>query len=129
MLAEQVTIGQVLPDGSTTLPHPLDQLSLSESDSARQAILDARGPNVAINFRSIFLEEPPKKELTQFLELEHSGRVTARTLRPSRLAKVQYDVFRGDNEYQYMESWVDVNSSKEVRKRLVDKMHQASLTT
>ena len=84
---------------------------------------------MAIHFRSIFLEEPPKNELINFLDLEHSGKVTTQTPRPARLAKVQYDVVRGDKKHEYMESWVDVVSGKEVEQRIVDKIHHASLTT
>lgn len=131
MSAEQTTIGQLWPDGSTakaSAPHPLDQLSVHESDLARGVILNARGRNVAIQFRSIALEEPPKKELTQFLDLEHAGRLTAQTPRPSRLAKVQYDVVRADKNHEYIESWVDVVLRKEVEQRVVDKAHHAALT-
>jgi primary-amine oxidase len=117
-------------DKSIVLPHPLDQLSIQESDYARQVILDARGrgSRVAINFRSIFLNEPPKHELSRFLELENAGRVTPRTPRPARVAKVQYDVIRNDRKHEYTESCVDVLSGREVQQRVVEKMHQAALT-
>lgn len=131
MSAEQATAGQLTPDGSTTIasiPHPLDQLSVVESDLAREVILKARGPNVAIQFRSIALEEPPKRELCQFLDLEHAGRLTAHTPRPARIAKVQYDVVRADKNHEYIESWVDVVKWKEVEQRVVDKARQAALT-
>jgi len=42
---------------------------------------------------------------------------------------VQYDVVRADKKHAYTESWVDVSSGNEVRHRVVDKVHQASLTT
>jgi primary-amine oxidase len=131
MSAEQLTTRQLTPEGSTataSVPHPLDQLSVSESDLAREVILQARGPSVAIQFRSIALEEPPKKELTKFLDLEHAGRLTRHTPRPARLAKVEYDVVRADKNHEYIESWVDVVKHKEVEKRVVDKAHQAALT-
>ena len=131
MSAEQVTTGQLTPDGSiatASVPHPLDQLSVFESDLAREVILQARGSNVAIQFRSITLAEPPKKELTQFLDLEHSRRLTAHTPRPARLAKVEYDIVRADKDHQYIESWVDIEKRKEVEQRVVDKVHQAALT-
>lgn len=129
MSAQQPTTGQLRPDGSRALPHPLDQLSIEESDYAREVILTVRGSQVAINFRSIFLDEPLKHELSQFLELENAGRVTARTPRPARVAKVQYDVIRSDRKHEYMESCVDVLSGKEVHQRVIEKMHQAALTT
>ena len=131
MSAEQATTGHLQPDGSTarvSMPHPLDQLSVYESDLAREIILSARGRNVAIQFRSIALKEPPKNELTQFLDLEHAGRLTPQTPRPVRLGKVEYDVVRGDKNHEYMESWVDLVSQKEVEQRVVDKAHHAALT-
>jgi primary-amine oxidase len=110
-------------------PHPLDQLTVSEINSAREAILAERGTSVAINFRSIFLEEPPKTELCQFLDLEHSGKPYHTTQRPQRLAKVQYDVIQPNKEHDYMESLVDVSAGKEVGQRIVEKVHQSGLTT
>lgn len=122
--------GQARPDGlKSTSPHPLDPLSVFESDSAREAILGIRGRDSAIHFRSIFLEEPPKKELSLFLDAECFGKITSQTPRPSRIAKVQYDVIRSREHHEYMESWIDVNLGKEVRHRPIDKLHQAALTT
>ena len=129
MSAQQATTGQLRPDGSRVAPHPLDQLSIEESDYAREVILNARGSKVAINFRSIFVDEPPKQELSRFLDLENAGRVTSHTPRPARVAKVQYDVIRDDRQHEYMESCVDVESGKETQQRVVEKMHQAALTT
>jgi primary-amine oxidase len=133
MSTDVLATGHMRPDGSETssgaTPHPLDQLSIAEANLAREAILTARGTQVAIHFRSIFLEEPPKDELLKFLDLEHSGKLTARTPRPARLAKVQYDVVRGDKNHDYTESWVDIVPGKEVEKRVVDKIHHATLTT
>jgi primary-amine oxidase len=114
---------------SRVVPHPLDHLSVTESDAARQIVLDARGSDVAIHFRSIALEEPLKKDLTKFLDLEHAGKLTAETPRPARLAKIQYDVVRGDKNHEYTESWVDVILEKETRHRVIEKVHQAALTT
>lgn len=111
------------------MPHPLDQLTVAESNIAREVILDTRGTNAAIQFRSIALEEPLKKELWQFLELEHAGSVTAATPRPARQARVQYDVVRSPKDIEYTESWVDVVTGKETQHRVVDKVHQAALTT
>jgi len=96
---------------------------------AIKAILTTcQGSQFGLIFRSIALEEPPKAELTQFLELEHAGKVTAQTSRPARLAKIQYDVIRGDRNHEYTESWVDVVTRKETKLRVVDKIHQAALT-
>jgi primary-amine oxidase len=114
---------------SAVQPHPLDPLSTAETDRSRQVILDACDPDVAIKFRSIFLEEPPKAELLSFLEIEHSGKLTADTTRPKRVAKVQYDTIRGDKAHEYVESWVDVLGGVELRRRPVDKIHQAGIIT
>ncbi|KUJ09846.1 copper amine oxidase [Mollisia scopiformis] len=128
MSAEQST-GHIRPDGSkNTFPHPLDPLSVAESDAVREAILRKQGQNVAIHFRSIFLEEPPKKDLTIFLDLESAGKITSRTPRPARVAKVLYDVIRSSRYHEYMESWIDVKLGKEIRHRSIDKKHQAALT-
>ena len=132
MSAEQATTGQLTPDGSTAVaytPHPLDQLSVFESNCAREIVLEARGPDVAIQFRYIALEEPVKEELCRFLDLEHAGRLSIHTPRPARLAKVQYDVVRADKNHEYVESWVDVVKGKEVERRVIGKAHQAALTT
>jgi primary-amine oxidase len=130
MSADQATTAHPRPDGSDqVVPHPLEQLSIPESDTARQIILDVRGSHVAINFRSIALEEPLKKELVRFLQLEHAGKITPQTPRPARIAKVQYDVVRADRNHEYMESLVNVEDRKEVQQRIVDKMHQSALTT
>jgi primary-amine oxidase len=129
MSAEQATTAQ---DGSALRmpsPHPLDLLSVAESNVAGHVVLDARGANVTLIFRSITLEEPPKRELTAFLELEHAGKVTALTPRPPRLAKVSYDIVRGNQTHEYTESFVDVCSGKEISRRVIDKVHQAGLIT
>lgn len=133
MSAKLATTGLLTPAGSTTtapIPHPLDQLSVWESDLAREVILCARGSNVAVQFRSIALEEPPKRDLCHFLDLEHAGRLAESTPRPPRLAKVQYDVvrLRGDKTHEYVESWVDVAKREEVEQRVVDEIHHAPLT-
>ena len=132
MPAEQATVLETRSDGSELMmafPHPLDQLSVAESDAARQVVLTARGGSVALIFRSIALAEPPKDELIKFLELEHAGRVTLQTPRPARMAKVSYDIVRDDRSHGYTESLVDVQSATEVSQRIVDEVHQAALTT
>ncbi|KAG9245340.1 primary-amine oxidase [Calycina marina] len=108
--------------------HPLDVLSVEETNKARQIIIDTRCAKTALLFRSIALEEPPKAELTQFLDIEHAGKLTTETKRPARIAKIQYDVVSGKDEHEYTESWVDVVTGEETRKRIVDKVHHAALT-
>jgi primary-amine oxidase len=132
MTAEQVAAVQGKLEGldlRTSLPHPLDQLSEAEIEIARQVVLQARGTEVVLNFRTITLEEPPKAELVKFLELEHAGAVTAQTDRPARLAKAMYDIVRPDRSHEYTESLVDLRASTEISQRVVDKAHQAGITT
>lgn len=114
---------------SPAVPHPLDPLSPGETSTSRQAIINARGSDAVIRFRSIVLEEPPKEELVRFLDFEHSGTLSAQTPRPARWAKVQYDVIQGGKDHTYLESWIDVNKKTEVKQRVVDRMHQAGITT
>ncbi|KAI9813983.1 MAG: hypothetical protein M1827_003447 [Pycnora praestabilis] len=108
------------------IPHPLDQLSVAETQRARDIILEAR-PEAVIQFRAISLEEPLKSELVQFLDAEHGGALSHKITRPARLAKVHYDIVRADRSHEYTESVVDVNAWKETLHRLVDKTHQPSL--
>lgn len=109
-----------------TTPHPLAQLSATETTAARETILSASDKSVTIQFRSISLQEPPKHELVPFLEAEHRGEHVKRL---QRLARVQYDVIGSDKSHEYTESIVDVESKEEVVKRVVDKVHHAALTT
>jgi len=133
MATQNLTTHPMRSDGpggpSGMIPHPLDQLTVTEVNLTREAILKARGNTVAVHFRSIFLEEPPKKQLSQFLELEHSGKVSLQTPRPARRATAQYDVVYGDKNHEYTESCVEIASGLEVEKRVVEKVHHASLAT
>lgn len=79
---------------STALPHPLAPLTEAEFNKARDAILKLYESENAIFFRSIYLREPKKEELIPFLELEHAGKVTADSVRPQRLASVEYDAIK-----------------------------------
>ena len=108
-------------------PHPLDQLSISETRAAREMVLNARG-NSVIEFRSIALEEPPKAELLAFLDIEHNGSLSCRTRRPARVARVRYDLVRANKGHEYTESLVDLDIKRETLQRVVDKKHQPSLT-
>jgi primary-amine oxidase len=110
-------------------PHPLEPLSCAEHERARQTIIAARGNDVLIQFRSIFLEEPPKPQLIAFLEAEHAGGVTTQTPRPARQAMVHYDVVKSDKSHEYTHSLVELPSGEEKMHRVIDKMHQAALTT
>jgi primary-amine oxidase len=113
----------------SSFPHPLDPLTSDEFEKARKCIISARGNDVIIKFRAIYLEEPSKHELVPFLEAEHSNGIDSHTPRPARLAMVLYDVVNGDKAHEYTHSLVDVSSSKEIEHRVIKKMHQAALVT
>ncbi|KAK6612681.1 copper amine oxidase [Botrytis cinerea] len=103
----------------TSRPHPLTQLSLPESNIARDTILAAHKPAL-VSFRTIALEEPLKAELQKFLALEHAGALDASTAYPrdSQDSKIP----------KYHESLVDVEESVEVNRDVVDEMQHAALT-
>lgn len=107
--------------------HPLSILSIEETNLAREIIL-AQHDKEVIDFREIFLQEPCKAELVEFLTLEHSGRLSPTSPRPARLAKCQYDVIGSDRIPSYHESVVDIDSRKRVKHEIIGKQHQAALT-
>lgn len=110
------------------LPHPLSILSEQETNTARSSIIAAH-PGTVIDFRQIYLHEPPKAQLRDFLALEHSGRLSPTSPRPARLALCQYDVIGPDRVPSFHESLVDVALGKRVKHHVVGKQHHASLTT
>jgi hypothetical protein len=112
----------------TMLPHPLSILSEQETNTARSSIIVAH-PDTVIDFRQIYLHEPPKAQLRDFLALEHSGRLSPTSPRPARLALCQYDVIGPDRVPSFHESLVDVALGKRVKHHVVGKQHHASLTT
>lgn len=107
-------------------PHPLSSLSEQEINLARSTIIAAH-PDTVIDFREIYLHEPPKAQLREFLALEHSGRLSPTSPRPARLARCQYDVIGVDRVPSFHESVVDVVSGKRVKHQVVGKQHHASL--
>jgi Cu2+-containing amine oxidase len=109
------------------MPHPLDNLSVDETNAARDVVL-ATHPDGVIFFREIFLQEPAKEELTRFLALEHAGSLSSTTPRPARLAKCQYDVVGRDKVPEFHESIVDVVKKHSVHHVVVGKHQHASLT-
>lgn len=110
-----------------TMIHPLAILSEAETNLARD-VVKAAHPDTVIDFREIFLQEPPKAQLLEFLALEHAGRLSPTTPRPPRLALCQYDVIGADRIPQFHESVVDVVSRSRVKHTVVGKEHHASLT-
>ncbi|KAF6840314.1 copper amine oxidase [Colletotrichum plurivorum] len=110
-----------------TIPHPLSALSLEETNRARDIVLAAH-PGSVLDFRQNYLWEPPKADVVKFLELEHSGALTASSPRPARCAQVFYDVIGGSTKAQYYESVVDLGLGKIVDQKVIGSEHQASLT-
>jgi primary-amine oxidase len=108
-------------------PHPLAILSEAETNLARDVVI-AEHPNTVIDFREIYLSEPPKDQLREFLALEHAGRLSPTTPRPPRLATCQYDVIGADRIPSFHESVVDVVARKRVKHNIVGKQHHAALT-
>lgn len=108
-------------------PHPLSALSLDETNLARDIVKDSYS-DVVIQFRQILLHEPPKSQVTAFLDLEHAGKVTEETPRPSRLALCAYDVIGGSQFPEYHESIIDLKDKKRVGHEVVSSdTHHGSL--
>lgn len=109
------------------MSHPLAILSEGETNLARD-VVKATHPNTVIDFREIYLQEPPKAQLLEFLAVEHGGRLSPTTPRPPRLALCQYDVIGSDRIPQFHESVVDVVARSRIKHTVVGKQHHASLT-
>jgi primary-amine oxidase len=107
--------------------HPLDDLTVAETNLARKVVLEAY-PNAVVDFREIFLAEPPKAQLQLYLNAEHQGSLTADTPRPARQAKCHYDVIGQSSVPEYHEALVGLLLEKVVEKVVVDTKHHASLT-
>ncbi|KAJ5232125.1 hypothetical protein N7468_005081 [Penicillium chermesinum] len=107
--------------------HPLAILSEAETNLARD-VVKAAHPKTVIDFREIYLQEPPKAQLLEFLAIEHAGRLSPTTPRPPRLALAQYDVIGADRIPQYQESVIDLVTGKRIHHIVVGKQHHAALT-
>jgi primary-amine oxidase len=105
-------------------PHPLDMLTVTETNEARDLILSLH-PDAVLSFREIYLEEPPKKDLIDYLASEHQGKSATA---PARLALVQYDVIGSDKIPHFHEAVVDLVLRKRVSHHVVDKSQHAALT-
>ncbi|KAF2114734.1 copper amine oxidase-like protein [Lophiotrema nucula] len=111
-------------------PHPYKTLSIEETRIARDVILSLHPSPEIIDFREIFLQEPEKMLMKQYLELEHASTPGASptSKRPPRLAKCQYDIIGSDKVPKYHESVVDVEARKRVKHEVIGNEHHASLT-
>jgi primary-amine oxidase len=110
-----------------SLPHPLDGLSLEEAKTVRQLVLDLHTGEL-LNFREIFLREPRKQELIEFLAAEHAGKVDANTPRPARQAMCFYDAIGSDKVPRYTESVIDLAGGKILATEVVDSKQHGALT-
>lgn len=106
--------------------HPLAILSEGEIKIARDAILVLHRNDV-VKFREIYLQEPPKVQLKEYLALEHSGRMTPTSPRPPRLALCQYDVIRAGKIPSFEESIIDITLKRPIKHEIIDRRHHASL--
>ncbi|KAI9684656.1 MAG: hypothetical protein M1829_000029 [Trizodia sp. TS-e1964] len=109
-----------------SIPHPLSQLSVEETHIARDVILKAQERSV-VQFRSIYLEEPAKPELLEFLDAEHKGTLDQNTPRPARLARVQYDAIRHDKIQAFHQSIVNIHTREAISHTVLGKEFQPSL--
>jgi primary-amine oxidase len=109
--------------------HPFKNLSIEETRVARDVVLSLHA-DVVVDFREIFLQEPEKEKMKQYLALEHASRPgqSPTSKRPPRLAKCMYDVIGSDKIPEYNESIIDVELKKRVKHKVVGKESQASLT-
>jgi primary-amine oxidase len=109
--------------------HPFKILNVEETRIARDTVLSLY-KDCIVNFREIFLQEPEKELMKQYLELEHAAKPgqSPASKRPPRLAKCQFDVIGSDKIPEYHESIIDIEQRKRVRHEVVGKEHQAALT-
>ena len=110
-------------------PHPFKILSAEETRIARDTVVSLH-KDCVVYFREIFLQEPNKELMKQFLELEHAAKPghSPASKRPPRLAKCQYDVIGSDKTPRYQESVIDVEQKKRVRHETLPIDTQPSLT-
>ncbi len=109
------------------VPHPLQMLSVQETEVARDIVLAAH-PDHIIEFRQVDLKEPCKKDLVQFLQIEHDGQLSQTTPRPPRMAKCHYDIIAADRTIEYHEAVIDLGQGQMVENIAVGKEFSPSLT-
>jgi primary-amine oxidase len=109
--------------------HPYKSLDIEETRVARDVVLSLH-PDVVVDFREIYLQEPEKEVMKNYLESEHavSPGQSSDAKPPPRLAKCQYDVIGSDKIPEYHESVIDIEMQKRVRHKVVGKEKHASLT-
>lgn len=113
-----------------TRTHPLVSLNEAEVNTARDIVRKTH-PGAVLQFRVTYLQEPPKAELTQFLEFEHSGRLgdIKADQWPRRIARVHYDVLEpGTKTPKSIEVLVDLDGGRIASTEDVRSSAQAAFT-
>ena len=114
MTRDNISCGTNEAADMATHTHPLVSLSEAEVNKARDIVRKTHAGAV-LHFRVIYLQEPPKAELTRFLDLEHSGRLA--DIKPGqwprRIARVHYDVLEpGNKTPKSIEVLVDLDGGR-----------------
>ncbi|GAP90217.2 putative copper amine oxidase [Rosellinia necatrix] len=106
--------------------HPLRPLTSEEVLRARTVVVEkVSGKDVLLYFRSIYLDEPKRDDLVQFLLAEHGGQAPVNT--PPRQATVLFDRVE-DGVTQLMEAIVDVEAGEIRRHKTFPAYCQTSYT-
>jgi len=107
-------------------PHPLRPLSEEELVRARDVVIQKHGGDgIVLFFRSIYVDEPKRDDLIQFLAAEHAGEKPATT--PPRQVKVWFDLVK-DGVPQLTETVVDVEAGEVRRSKAFPPYCQTSYT-
>ncbi|KAL1599908.1 hypothetical protein SLS60_007713 [Paraconiothyrium brasiliense] len=100
--------------------HPFDPLFPSEISKAAE-IVRARFVKKDVNFRVITLKEPPKNEMTAFLDEEHRKLTAQRA--PIRCARVEVTLKTAAGENELHEVHVDLDKSSILKQQLLKGKH------
>ncbi|TGJ79706.1 hypothetical protein E0Z10_g9047 [Xylaria hypoxylon] len=107
-------------------PHPLRPLTDDELLRARNIVVEKQsGDGVVLFFRSIYLDEPKKDDLVQFLIAEHAGQSPKTT--PPRQVTVLFDRVE-DGAPRLTEAIVDIGAGEISRIRSFPPYCQTSYT-
>jgi primary-amine oxidase len=107
-------------------PHPLRPLTEEELQRARDVVVkELGGDGVVLFFRSIYIDEPKRDDLVQFLIAEHAGQ--APTTTPPRQVKVLFDLIK-DGKPQLSEAVVDVGAGEVRSSKIFPAYCQTSYT-
>ncbi|KAI0873995.1 copper amine oxidase [Hypoxylon argillaceum] len=107
-------------------PHPLRPLTGEELQRARDVVVkELGGDGIALFFRSIYIDEPKRDDLVQFLVAEHAGQ--APTTTPPRQVTVLFDLVK-DGKPQLSEAIVDVGAGEVRRTKTFPAYCQTSYT-